>query len=88
MNLRNLVILGQTFLEIFESKHFVVNDDDERRRTRFMTYGNKEPTNWLGHVQNAAPLNFDPKPSEAAFLAVFSDLPEAAGDVISGLAVE
>ena len=27
---------------------------------------NKKPTNWWGR-QNAAPLKFDPKPSEAAF---------------------
>ena len=31
---------------------------------------NKMPTNWWGR-QNAAGLKFDPKPSEAAFLAVF-----------------
>ena len=31
---------------------------------------NKKPTKWLGQA-NAAPLNFDPKPSEAAFLIDF-----------------
>ena len=31
---------------------------------------NKMPTSWWGR-QNAAPLKFDPKKSEAAFLAVF-----------------
>ena len=42
--------------------------------------------------QNAAPLKFDPKPSEAAFSAIFSNFdkcrPKAAGDVVSGAAVD
>ena len=42
--------------------------------------------------QNAAPINFDPKPFEAAFSIVFSNFdkcrPEAVSDDISGVAVE
>ena len=38
-----------------------------------IVYHNKKPTNWLGR-QNAAPLKFDPKPSETAFSAVFRTL--------------
>ena len=52
---------------------------------------NKKPTNWWG-MQNAAPLKFDPKPSDATFSAVFSNFkkcrPEVANDVISGVAVD
>ena len=42
-------------------------------KTIFKT--NKKPTNWWGR-QNAAPLKFDPKPSEAAFwMDRFLELP-------------
>ena len=49
-------------------------------------------TMWWG-TQNAAPLKLDPKPSEAAFSAVFLKFDnkyrsEIAGDVISGEAVD
>ena len=40
--------------------------------------------------QNATPLNFDPKPSDAAFSSVFEFdkcRPEVVGDVISGVIV-
>ena len=49
------------------------------------------PTYWWDK-QNAAPLKFDPKPSQAALSAVFANFDkcrsEAAGDVISGVAVD
>ena len=49
------------------------------------------PIKWWGR-QNAAPLKFDPKPSEAAFSAVFSNFDkcrlEIAGDVMSDVAVD
>ena len=52
---------------------------------------NKTPINWLAR-QNAAPLKFDPKPSEAAFSTVFLNFnkcrPAAADDVISSMAIE
>ena len=52
---------------------------------------NKKPTTWCGG-QNAAPLKFDLKPSEAAFLEIFVNFekcrPEEVDDVISGEAVE
>ena len=52
---------------------------------------NKKPTNWLGR-QNTAKLKFEPKPTEAAFSAVFSNVvkcpSEVAGDVMSGVAVD
>ena len=48
---------------------------------------NKKPTNW----QNGAPLQFDPKPPEVIFSAVFANFDECrsevAGDVLSGVAV-
>ena len=50
------------------------------------------PTGWAR--QNAAPLKFDPQPSEAAFLATFRTVklencrPEVSGDVISGVSVD
>ena len=51
---------------------------------------NKKPTNWWGR-QNAVPLKFDPKLSEAAFSAFFPNFDkcrsEVAGDVMSGAAV-
>ena len=46
------------------------------------------PIGWAR--QNAAPLKFDPKPSNAAFLGLFSDercRSEVTGDVISGMAI-
>ena len=51
---------------------------------------NKKPTNWWGR-ENAAPLKFDPKPSEAAFSAVFPNFdycqPEVGDEVIYGVTV-
>ena len=38
--------------------------------TRLAILWNKKPTNWCGR-QNAGPLKFDTKPSEAAFWEVF-----------------
>ena len=49
---------------------------------------NKKPINCWGR-QNATPLKFDLKPSEAVFSAVFPNFdkcrPEVAGDVVSGV---
>ena len=49
---------------------------------------NKTPTNWWGR-QNAAPLKFDPEPSEAGYSAFLGNSDkcqrEAACDVISGV---
>ena len=46
---------------------------------------------WWGR-QNAAPLKFDPKPSEATFSVVFLNFdkyrPEVADDVISGVTLD
>ena len=51
-----------------------------------MSRSNKKPTK-----QNAAPLKFDPKPSEVALSAVFrtsiNERSEVAGDVMFGVAV-
>ena len=52
---------------------------------------NKKFANWLGRRQDVATIKFDPKPSEAVFSTVLSNWDkwrlEAAGDVISGVAV-
>ena len=56
--------------------HFVTNDTGAHHSSHkgktppIGVLPNKMPTNWWGR-QNAAPLKFDPKPSEAAFSAVF-----------------
>ena len=50
----------------------------------------KKPTNWWGR-QNAVPLKFDSKQSEAAFSTVFfldNSRPEVVGHVISSVAAE
>ena len=61
--------------------HFVIDEDERHMATR------SPPTGCAR--QNAAPLTFDSKPSEAGFSAGFSNFhkgqPEAAGDVISGV---
>ena len=52
---------------------------------------NQKPTNWLGQARRRT-TTIRPKPSEAAFSAVFSNFnkcrPKVIGDVISGLAVD
>ena len=49
-----------------------------------------QPNGWAR--QNAAPLKFDPKPSEVAFSEVFPNFDkcraEILGDVISGMAID
>ena len=54
-------------------------------RTLYGVLSNKVANNWLGR-QNAAPLKFDPKLSDTAFSAVFSNFDkcrqEVADDVI------